>query len=118
MGRLTKRVGSAIVSKATIKELAEKLAKLEDLEEQGKLLPILDIGTNVYGINCKGVAEYTVYAIIIDILGIFLKIKPKNDKKLPHAVVIDHSWNIGQIGEKLFLTKEEAERKLREVQNG
>ena len=130
MERLTKRIDHIVVftqgqyEETTAAELRysdirvclKKLAEYEDAEEQGMLIkPPLTIGTTVYGINCKGVAEYTVYAIIIDSLGIFLKIMPKKNEKLPHAVVIDHSWNIGQISEKLFLTREDAEARIKEV---
>ena len=55
-----------------IPQIITRLANYEDLEEQGRLIKLpCKVGDTIYKQTCKGVAEYTVYAIIIDQLGIF-----------------------------------------------
>ena len=119
MGRLTKRIKTefpsgieegielnsewgkmSVYTDYEYYDLAEKLAHYEDLEEAGRLIELpCALDTEVYFITQKSDGTYEMATM--------------------HLATYDQCINIGQhIGEKwLFLTKEEAERKLKELKN-
>lgn len=79
----------------TMKDMINKLAELEDLEEQGLLVRLsCKVGTEVYYI-----------------LGIPNKTPCTIDK------CVFKLSDVHKIGESLFLTREEAEKKLEELKN-
>lgn len=99
----------------------EKLATYEDLEEQGLLvrLPVL-IGTKVYTIasmfdcvfdydNCKATQKWKCEE----------DIQCEYERKSYYVKEIEFiSIMKDSIGKSIFLTREEAEKKLEEMQNG
>lgn len=99
-------------------ELRERLKEYEDLEEQGLLLRLpIKIGDTVYT-SIHGSGWYfrekdKPYEAEIVFIGInasepFMNIEYKKGYML--------SFKLSEIGERIFLTKEEAEKKLREME--
>ena len=96
----------------TLAEIYEKLAKYEDLEEQGLLLRLpVPIGTKVYGfIKCL--------APICDLCKAFKwheECRPEC-----HGKITEHEMryrDIPRFGKTVFLTKEQAEEKLKELKD-
>lgn len=92
-----------------ILKIAEKLKEYEDLEEQGLLLKLpCKVGDAVYNIVPR-VSEESTY---------------REDKVTRIAIYDDSVWicfqnglakNVTQIGKSVFLAKEEAEQKLKEM---
>lgn len=103
MERLTKRVGSAIVTKATIKELGKKLAELEDMEEQGRLVKLpCKVGDTVYYIHAS-------------------MWQNKHDKWETRREIKAKPFVYGMldwIDTPIYLTREEVDKRLMEVRNG
>lgn len=102
-----------------IRTVLKKLADYEDLEEQGLLMKLpVPLGTTVYTLS-------TIFDCIYDYdCKSYQKWKCKEDipceyekrsyhiKETEFGFVMAHS-----IGETVFLTREEAEKKLEEIQN-
>ena len=95
----------------TIDDVIEKLAEYEDLEEQGLLLRLpVPIGTTVYEFEplnktvkeCtkRTVIKYTVY-----------------DDSIWFNFADGYMKDIKDFGKTVFLTKEEAEQKLKEMES-
>ena len=99
-----------------ILKLAEKLKEYEDLEEQGKLLKLpCAVGDTVYRIN-KGKKEP-----IIPMLVIGIAIRNENELVIQTKDIADDNHNLyskNSIGKTVFLTKEEAEVALKELERG
>ena len=96
MERLTFSGTKEAKANTTIREICNKLAEYEDLDEQGKLIKLpCKVGDDVYYI--LGIPNET--PCIID----------KCTFKLS---------DINKIGKTLFLTREEAEAKLKELRGG
>ena len=84
----------------------EKLAHYEDLEEQGRLIEL----------PCK--EEDTVYSVVMYWLP--KKFRPYSTE-LKQYEIIQRKFtllDVGVFGESVFLTKEEAEAKLKELKGG
>ena len=83
-----------------------KLAKYEDLEEQNKLLKL----------PCA--VGDTVYTIYSDEDGSFIE-EPKAEEVSTHRVWIDSMYfDYDDFGKTVFLTREEAEAALKELERG
>ena len=116
MGRLTKRDSDGITSTTcegacykcgedfhcyALEDMLDKLAHYEDLEEAGRLIELpCAVGDTVYvidGVRWKGYErKWKVY-----------------DK----AYVREIKFNLDMLGDSFYLTKEEAEAKLKELKN-
>ena len=84
----------------------EKLATYEDLEEQGLLVRLpCPIGTTVWDICGMDIRENVVCGIECG----------KNGKQFLWA---NHDEWLGELNDLVFLTREEAEKKLEEMKNG
>ena len=89
----------------TIKKMINRLAELEDLEEQGLLVRLpCPIGTTVWDIFRMEIREITVTSI------------EYNDNK-EYVLWAGEDELLGTLNEAVFLTREEAEKKLEEIQN-
>lgn len=104
----------------TIKNMIKKLADYEDLEEQGLLVRLpVSIGTKVYMIasmfdcvynydNCKATQKWKCEE----------NIQCEYERKSYYVKEIEFiSIMKNSIGKSVFLTREEAEKKLEEMQN-
>lgn len=96
-----------------ILNLATKLKEYEDLEEQGRLLKLpCKVGDTVYCIENKEIYTCTVGKISISKNnGVWVEIN--FPKEMPDIAAIE--YNPDDIGKTLFLTKSEAEAKLKEL---
>ena len=102
-----------------IKDALEKLADYEDLEEQGRLLKLLcNRGDEVYFIKSAfSLAHFPIKAKITRICGVDCD----NDVMYVSNTEyngIDHHFKQSDIGKTVFLTKSEAEAKLKELRGG
>ena len=91
----------------------EKLATYEDLEEQGLLVRLpCKVGDTVYVPNRVLVSEFKITAIFCDILGTFFY-------WLFYCGIYERTIGFSErdIGKTVFLTREEAEKKLEEMKN-
>lgn len=104
----------------SISEAIQKLADYEGLEEQGLLLRLpCKVGDTVYT-NTKVVGWHLVkekrpYEVNVAFIGINEKFAFMNVVYKNNGVF---QFEFSEIGKTVFLTKEEAEAKLREVENG
>ena len=102
----------------TIDDVIDKLAQYEDLEEQGRLISLpCKVGDTVYRINIgamKPVIPLRVVEYRFKIVGncIREKICCSDDFLGKQPSIIDYAEDIGN---KVFLTKSEAEQKLKEM---
>lgn len=93
-------------SKCELEKALEKLAYYEDLEEQGLLVRLpCPIGTTVWDIFRMEIREITVTSI------------EYNDNK-EYVLWAGEDELLGTLNEAVFLTREEAEKKLEEMKNG
>lgn len=93
--------------------LIKTLGKYEDLEEQGLLIKLpCKAGDKVYTIFCDKVYEITIDKIIINR---FTTPQIWVETKLPFATSSLKRWDIA-IGKTVFLTREEAEKALKEME--
>lgn len=87
--------------------LIEKLGKYEDLEEQGRLLKL----------PCK--MGDTLYKLVPNLYRKYVEIKIAqfviNKNGIYFITNKGVSWSVGKIGKNIFLTKSEAEAKLKEL---
>ena len=146
MGRLTERTADGILvkenyEKETLKTLyscygekpnsyysnceegycaMEKLADYEDLEEQGRLIKLpCKVGDALYRVN-KGAKEPVIMMRILQ-----LHIKQLHKDRTAIKIIAINDDDMGEscyflenIGKTVFLTKSEAEAKLKELRGG
>lgn len=114
-------------SKCGLEKALEKLADYEDLEEQGLLVRLpVKIGDDIYKIPSKTnynlnvlngyktnnrVYHQKVYSIVFSQRGWFVQCD-KDSIHAPNVICLDVEY-----GKTWFLTCEEAEKKLKEIQN-
>lgn len=89
--------------------LIERLGKYEDLEEHGRLVKLpCKVGDTIYGLHKAMVCELDTETIGIS--------------KMPSGEILYliDGWELdkGDFGETVFLTKSEAESKLKELRGG
>lgn len=89
--------------------LIERLGKYEDLEEQGRLIKLpCKVGDTIYGLHEAMVCELDTETIGIS--------------KMPSGEILYliDGWELdkGDFGKTVFLTKSEAEAKLKELRGG
>lgn len=93
--------------------LLEALGKYEDAEEQGLLLRLpLKIGDTVYSVTRDFISEYTICSIEKYNEGLFFNWKCEKG-----MYVNLRGFTNYQIGKDIFLTKAEAEQKLKEMES-
>jgi len=121
--RLTKRICGAVTVKndygadiSFIKKLpnkvAERLAELEDKIEQGTLIELpCKVGDTVYYETFINNASESVGIQPHEVKSIYTEIKTSNFSGYGHTIV-----RLDDIGKTVFLTREEAEAKLKELQ--
>ena len=88
--------------------VCEKLGKYEDLEEQGRLIKLpCKVGDTIYGLHKAMVCELDTETIGIS--------------KMPSGEILYliDGWELdkGDFGKTVFLTKSEAEQKLKEMES-
>ena len=93
----------------TIDDVIDKLAEYEDLEEQGRLVILpCKVGDTIYGLHKAMVCELDTETIGIS--------------KMPSGEILYliDGWELdkGDFGKTVFLTKSEAEAKLKELRGG
>lgn len=90
----------------TVENMIKKLATYEDLEEQGLLVRLpCPIGTTVWDICGMDIRENVLSGIECG----------KDGKQFLWA---NHDEWLGELNDLVFLTREEAEKKLEEMKNG
>ena len=95
--------------------ICEKLGKYEDLEEQGRLIKLpCKVGDTLYQPIYSSINEYKVTGLCFDI----------HHNKWMYEVIyeVGFEWHktvcdINYIGKTVFLTKSEAEQKLKEMES-
>ena len=95
-----------------IYQAIQKLAEYEDLEEQGLLLRLpLKIGDTVYSVTRDFISEYTICSIEKYNEGLIFNWRCKE------GIYVDSiGFKECEIGKTVFLTQEEAEQKLKEME--
>lgn len=94
-----------------VKSLKSKLKNYKDLEKQGLLLRLpLKIGDTVYSVTRDFISEYTICSIEKYNEGLFFNWKCEKG-----MYVNLRGFTNYQIGKDIFLTQEEAEQKLKEM---
>jgi hypothetical protein len=97
----------------TAKNMIKKLATYEDLEEQGLLVRLpCKVGDTVYVPTRVLVSEFKITAIFCDIHGTYFY-------WLFYCGIYERTSGFSErdIGKTVFLTREEAEKKLEELKN-
>lgn len=91
----------------------EKLREYETLEEQGLLLRLpCKVGDIVYSVTRDFISEYTICSIEVYNEGFFFRWRCEK------GIYINvRGFTNYQIGKTVFLTKSEAEQKLKEMEN-
>lgn len=90
--------------------LIEKLGKYEDLEEQDRLIKLpCKIGTEIYDITCWDDGEEKV---VVKGNAYYRIVRKYKVTKLPFTYS-----DIDDFGKTVFLTKSEAEQKLKEIES-
>ena len=99
-------------SKGKLQAVMEKLYKYETAEEEGRLMVLpCNVGDTVYlidDIDCVFERESIVTEIEIDKDGITIMIQDE----IP---ICSSGYNLSDFGEIVFLTREEAEKALKEI---
>ena len=96
-----------------VKSLKKKLKEYKDLEKQGLLLRLpLKIGDTVYSVTRDFISEYKICSIEKYNEGFFFNWKCEKGMYINIRGFTNH-----QIGKDVFLTKAEAERKLKEMES-
>ena len=126
MERLTYRTtkGEAIgnSSVADIGDILEKLAEYEDLEEQGLLLRLpCKVGDTVWDNDCVNSYPYTITGFSFGTSEDYID-EPVSLKEVvyycsDYSGSITGSFAVSEIGRTVFLTKEDAEQKLKEIES-
>ena len=104
MARLTDSGTKDAKSDVTIREIINRLAEYEDLEEQGRLARL----------PCA--VGDTVYTIYSDVNGAFIEKPTVRDVSTERIWINCACFSYRDIGKTIFLTKREAETALRELQ--
>ena len=92
-------------SESNLTEILEKLGKYEDAEEQGLLLQLpFKVGDKAYIIVKKDISKQTIQRVTI------------GSDKILEFCTRKRGFAISDIGKKVFLTSEEAEAKLKEME--
>ncbi len=92
-------------SESNLTEILEKLGKYEDAEEQGLLLRLpFKVGDKAYIIVEKDISKQTIQRVTI------------GSDKILEFCTRKRGFAISDIGKKVFLTSEEAEAKLKEME--
>lgn len=99
--------------------LIERLGKYEDLEEQGRLIKLpCNRGDKIYFIKSAfSMAHFPIEATVTSICGVDCD----NDvmySSITEYNKIDRRFESSNIGKTVFLTKSEAEAKLKELRGG
>lgn len=99
--------------------LIERLGKYEDLEEQGRLIKLpCNRGDKIYFIKSAfSMAHFPIEAKVTNICGVDCD----NDvmySSITEYNKIDRRFRSSDIGKTVFLTKSEAEAKLKELRGG
>lgn len=98
------------ISEEGVDKVIQKLGEYEDLEEQGRLIKLpCKVGDTLYRLVPNLYREYVEIKIaqfVINKNGIYFI----TDKGV--------SWSADKIGKTVFLTKSEAEQKLKELRGG
>lgn len=90
----------------TISDVIDKLADYEDLEEQGRLLKLpCKVGDTVYVIVGKNISVQKIQRVTID-----------SERKIEFCTK-KRGFTLFDIGKTVFLTKSEAEAKLKELRD-
>ena len=116
--RLTERVGNEVHELAWSGELLHRLAELEDKIDNGTLVELpCKVGDKVYHLSDKKICEevvkqikYSIYNGEIDLLNSHIMTDDNYSKDY-------NFYRISKLGKSLFLTKAEAEKRLKELQN-
>lgn len=97
-----------------IQQVFKKLADYEDLEEQGLLVRLpCKVGDTVYVPTRNFISELRIIMISVDMHGAYFGWK-LNSGIYPNL----DGFSINKLGKTVFLTREEAEKKLEEMKNG
>ena len=102
-----------------LEEIAERLANREQAEEQGLLLRLpCKVGDTLYRVN-KGAKEPV---IMMRVIQLYVKQLHKDRTVIRIDAINDNDMDescyfLEDIGEKVFFTREEAETKLKEMEN-
>ena len=95
--------------------LIEKLGEYEDLEEQGRLVKLpCKIGDTIYEIRYKN-RQYVIHLHIVSKFVIMPYRFPRVEIYFENENGFSTSDFLGQLNEGLFLTRTEAEAKLKEL---
>ena len=120
MKRLTERMENAPDGESNVWvknhdyiKASEKLAEYEDLEEQGLLVRLpCKVGDTVYVPTRNFISELRIIMISVDMHGIYF------GWKLNSGIYSNlDGFSINKLGKTVFLTREEAEKKLEELKN-
>ena len=96
-----------------ILKIAEKLKEYEDAEEQGLLIKLpCKVGDTVYSVTRNFISKYTIFSIEKYKEGFFFN---WNCEEGIYANI--RGFTEFEIGKTVFLTKEEAEQKLKEMES-
>lgn len=103
-----------------INNVLKKLADYEDLEEQGRLIKLpCKVGDTVYyfsGGYYKNIKNWKITPIKVTEFNIKVN---KSGKLMPLALIANGTrYPMSSIGKTVFLTKSEAEAKLKELRGG
>lgn len=97
---------------ATLQDAIDKLAHYEDLEEAGRLIELpCAVGDTVWQITRNFISEFKIKSFVCDNEGIFFYWECISGI---YINILGFSNN--RIGKDVFLTKEEAEAKLKELE--
>ena len=124
MKRLTNSGTKEVTPNVTIREVINKLAEYEDLEQQGKLLKLpCAVGDTVYRVH-KGTKlspDRTYECRVVGIKQEYNTFSVKlyaNINEEAYSIWIDDWFDRCQIGYEFFLTREKAEAALKELERG
>lgn len=115
MERLTNPGTKEAKNNVTIKQVIDKLAEYENFEEQGLLLRLpCNVGDTVYCIKDKKIWDCIVDKVTISRTnGVWFEVK--TPKSMPDISAIEYTENA--FGETVFLAEDEAEQKLKEMED-
>mgnify|MGYP003183281696 CR=1 FL=1 len=95
----------------TVENMIKKLATYEDLEEQGLLVRLpCKVGDTVYVPTRNFISELRIIMISVDMHGTYFGWR-LNSGIYPNLV----GFSVSKLGKTVFLTREEAEKKLEEM---
>lgn len=97
----------------TVKNMIKKLATYEDLEEQGLLVRLpCKVGDTVYVPTRNFVSELRITMVSVNMHGTYFSWM-LNSGIYPNL----DGFSVNKLGKTVFLTREEAEKKLEEMKN-